>query len=145
MCPYVSCIECCIRHSNGVCAGPDLVSGSGIINNILVHRRYEVCTCKRRPCWNINNRYDCYCKCIQCKLQRKYVIAVMYYSNRHFCYSSAHDIPWVCFDQYQAIIRCAGSSCCQRRKHTNHYLHIHASDCHEQICCCWNMYTLFLK
>ena len=29
MCPYTSCIDCCIGHSNGTCADPDLVSNGG--------------------------------------------------------------------------------------------------------------------
>ena len=30
-CPYTSCIDCCIRHSNGTHAGSDLVSGMVVV------------------------------------------------------------------------------------------------------------------
>ena len=29
--PHASCIDCCIRHSNGTCAGPDLVGGMVVV------------------------------------------------------------------------------------------------------------------
>ena len=30
-CPHACCIDCCIRHSNGTSAGPDLVSGMVVV------------------------------------------------------------------------------------------------------------------
>ena len=30
-CPHASCIDCCIRHSNGTRAGPDLVGGMVVV------------------------------------------------------------------------------------------------------------------
>ena len=29
VCPYASCIDCCISYSNSACASPDLVGGGG--------------------------------------------------------------------------------------------------------------------
>ena len=29
--PHASCIDCCIRHSNGTRAGPDLVGGMVVV------------------------------------------------------------------------------------------------------------------
>ena len=29
--PHASCIDCCIRHSNGTCAGPNLVGGMVVV------------------------------------------------------------------------------------------------------------------
>ena len=36
ICPYASCIDCCIRHCNGTHAGPDLVGGGGSCSCMLL-------------------------------------------------------------------------------------------------------------
>ena len=37
MCPYASCSDCCIGHSNGTLVGPNLVGGGGGCSCMLLH------------------------------------------------------------------------------------------------------------